>query len=74
MCSIKPYFLTIPFYLILFNFAWSETSNIDIEAVFTMQITAEEVTSGATSNDKILNLTFTSSAPTKDFVPSETPY
>ena len=36
-----------------------------------MQITAEEVTSGATSNDKILNLTFTSSAPTKDFVPSD---
>ena len=71
MCSIKPYFLTISFYLILFNFAWSETSNIDIEVVFTMQITAEEVTSGATSNDKILNLTFTSSAPTKDFVPSD---
>jgi len=71
MSSIKPYFLTLSFYLILFNLAWSETSNIDIEVLFTMQITAKEVTSGATSNDKILNLTFTSSAPTKDFVPSD---
>ena len=36
----------------------------------TMTITAK-VISGATSNDKILNLTFISSAPTKDFTPSD---
>ena len=71
MYRIKPYFLIISFYLTLFNLAWSETLNIDIEEVFTMQITAEEVTSGTTANDKILNLTFISSAPTKDFVPSD---
>ena len=71
MYSFKPHFLTISFYLTLLNFAWSETPNSDIEAAFTMQITAEEVTSGATSNDKILNLTFISSAPTKDFAPSD---
>ena len=44
MYRIKPYFLIISFYLTLFNLAWSETLNIDIEEVFTMQITAEEVT------------------------------
>jgi hypothetical protein len=71
MYSFKPHFLTISFYLTLLNFAWSETPDSDIEAAFTMQITAEEVTSGATSNDKILNLTFISSAPTKDFAPSD---
>ena len=71
MHSFKPYFLTISFYFTLLNLAWSEMPNSIIEATLTMKITAEEVTSGATSNDKVLNLTFISSAPTKDFAPSD---
>ena len=70
MHSFKSCFLAILFNLPFLNIAWSKTSN-NIAVALTMTITAKEVISGATSNDKVLNLTFVSSSPTKDFTPSD---
>ena len=69
--SVKPSFLASFLYLSMLNIAQSEASNNNITSELTMTITAEEVKSGTTSNDKVLNLTFVSSAPTKDFTPSD---
>ena len=65
------FFLASFFYLFLLNTAQSKAFNNNVVSELTMTITAKEVISGATSNDKILNLTFISSAPTKDFTPSD---
>ena len=64
-------FFSFIFYLFLLNTAQSKAFNNNVVSELTMTITAKEVISGATSNDKILNLTFISSAPTKDFTPSD---
>jgi len=68
---VTSFFLASFFYLFLLNTAQSKAFNNNVVSELTMTITAKEVISGATSNDKILNLTFISSAPTKDFTPSD---
>ena len=68
--SLNSFFLFSFFYLYSLITAQSKALN-NMVSELTMTITAKEVISGTTSNDKVLNLTFVSSAPTKDFTPSD---
>ena len=56
--SVTSFFLASFFYLFLLNTAQSKAFNNNVVSELTMTITAKEVISGSTSNDKILNLTF----------------
>ncbi len=69
--SLNSFFLVSFFYLSPLITAQSKALNKYMVSELTMTITAKEVISGTTSNDKVLNLTFVSSAPTKDFTPSD---
>ena len=69
--GLSSFFVVSFFYFYMLNTAQSKAYNNNITSELTMTITAKEVISGTISNDKVLNLTFVSSAPTKDFTPSD---